>query len=127
MSKTANHIFEIVVVFLPAVVWAGFIYLLSSQQVLPSLAISTWDFVFKKSAHVFSYAVLYILLFRAFHKSAPLSGHHIWLIPLLLTLVYAGFDELHQSLVPSRHGSVRDIGFDALGASLVIMRKFGYI
>lgn len=127
MSKTVSHPFEIILAFLPAVIWAVFIYFLSSQQVLPSFTISTWDFVFKKSAHVFSYAVLYILLFRAFHKSSPLSGKQVWLMPLALTLAYAGFDELHQSLVPSRHGSVRDIGFDILGASLVIMRKFGYI
>ncbi len=127
MSKKNNNIFKVIVAFLPAVIWASFIYFLSAQSVLPSLALSTWDFVFKKTAHVVVYGILYILFFRGFQQTTELKGNQVWLLPLILTLAYAAFDELHQSTVPGRHGSLRDIGFDALGCSLVIMRKFGYI
>jgi VanZ family protein len=127
MSKTAIPLPSRFLAFAPALVWAGVIYLFSSQQVLPSLTLDTWDFIFKKSAHVFVYAVLYWLLFRAFAKGAPQAGRRAWLVPLVWTLAYALFDEFHQSLVPNRHSSLRDVGFDALGASLVMLRKFGYI
>ena len=127
MSKTVTSIFRPIKAFLPAVVWAGFIYYLSAQQVLPSLTLSTWDFLFKKTAHMFVYAVLYLLLFKAFKQTASLTGHKVWLLPLVLTLAYATFDEAHQAFTPGRHGTVRDVGFDALGVSLILMRKFGYI
>lgn len=127
MSKTATLSANPIFAFLPAILWAGLIYFFSSQQVLPGFTLDTWDFIFKKSAHVFVYAVLYWLLFRAFAQSAPQKGHRVWLMPLILTLAYAFFDEFHQSLVPNRHSSLRDVGFDTLGASLVILRKFGYI
>lgn len=127
MSKIAKLTSSPFVAFLPVFIWASFIFYLSSQQVLPSLTLDTWDFLFKKSAHVFCYGVLYFLLFRAFQKTTHLTGNRVWLVPLFWTLAYAGFDEFHQSFTPDRHGTLRDVGFDTLGASLVIMRKFGYI
>jgi VanZ family protein len=127
MSKTNNNLSSFLLAWLPVVLWAGMIYYLSAQQILPSLVLVTWDFVFKKSAHVFVYGVFYILVFRALQQTTQLSGHQVWLLPLIITLAYATFDELHQSAVSGRTGSLRDVGFDALGCSLVMMRKFGYI
>lgn len=127
MSKRINKIFKSIVAFLPPVIWASFIYYLSSQSILPSLSLSTWDFIFKKTAHVVVYGILYLLFYRSFKQTTPLKGNHIWLIPLIFTIAYAAFDELHQSYVPGRHGTIRDIGFDTLGCSLVMMQKFGYI
>jgi VanZ family protein len=127
MSKTAITPSDYLVNFLPVVLWAGFIYYLSAQQVLPSFALNTWDFLFKKTAHMFVYGVLFLLLFRAFKQTVGLVGYKAWVIPLALTIAYAIFDEAHQTLTPGRTGTLRDIGFDALGVSLVLMRKFGYI
>lgn len=123
----SNKFFDILIAFAPAVLWAGFIYFLSAQQVLPSLTLNTFDFLFKKTAHIFVYAVLYLLIFQALKETTRLTGVKLWTIPLILTIVYATFDEAHQTFTPGRHGSLRDIGFDALGVSLVLMRKFGYI
>jgi len=127
MSKPSSNIFSIITAFLPSVLWAGFIYYLSSQSVLPSLMLSSWDFVFKKSAHIIVYAILYLLLFHAFRQTVPLKGSAVWLVPLAFAIAYAAFDEVHQSYVSGRHGALKDVGFDTLGCSLVIMRKFGYI
>ncbi|HCR80893.1 MAG: VanZ-like protein [Candidatus Pacebacteria bacterium GW2011_GWB1_47_8] len=123
----SNAFFDRILAFAPTVVWAGFIYILSAQSVLPSLTLNTLDFIFKKSAHMFVYAVLYILLFQAFRETTNLQGFKSWVVPLVLTLAYATFDEAHQTFTPGRHGTLRDIGFDTLGASLVLMRKFRYI
>lgn len=127
MSKTNGHFFKSFGAFLPAVVWACCIYYLSSRAILPGFAVNTWDFILKKSAHVFSFGFLYFLLFRAFQKTTQLSGNTVWVVPLLVTVLYAAFDEIHQSFVPGRHGTFRDIGFDTLGCCLVMLRKFGYI
>ncbi|HEX9817830.1 MAG TPA: VanZ family protein [Patescibacteria group bacterium] len=127
MSKTVNSIFKVILAFLPSLIWAGLIYYLSAQQVLPSLILNSWDFIFKKSAHIIVYAILYLLLFRAFSLTTNLRGHARWLVPLLITITYAVLDEFHQLVVPGRTGTLRDVGFDTLGCSLILMKKFGYI
>jgi VanZ family protein len=112
--------------FLPAIVWALIIYFLSSQQVLPALSLSVIDFVLKKTAHIFVYAILYILIIKGFTKlNYPFEK--IWFNALLICLLYAIFDEIHQSTVIGRTATVTDVGFDFLGASVVALHKFGYL
>lgn len=116
------------IAYLSPVVWAGFIYLLSSQESLPSLSISFYDFVFKKSAHMFVYAVLYVLLFRAYRiTSHQKINNKSYLFPILVSLVYALTDELHQSFVPNRHPSIRDTGYDMLGVATVLLYQLKLI
>ena len=103
--------------------WATFIFFLSDQEVLPGFTLSIYDFIFKKSAHMFVYAVLYILLFRAYRIS---SGNNQltkknYLVPVFISLVYALTDELHQSLVPGRYPTLRDAGYDMLGVATVLL------
>lgn len=117
--------------YFPAAAWALTIFLLSSQGSLPGFDISTIDYIFKKSAHMFVYGVLYYLLWRAVQKTHPApeasqSTIH-WLLPLGMTLLYAISDELHQSFVPYRYGTMRDVGYDMLGASIVFLRQYRYI
>ena len=114
--------------YLPAIVWATLIFLLSSQEVLPGFAVSTYDFIFKKSAHMFVYAVLYILLFRAYHKT---NGKKInrknYLVPAVISFLYALSDELHQSTVPGRYPTLRDTGYDLLGITTVLLYQLKLI
>lgn len=110
--------------------WASLIFYLSSQSVLQGLELDVLDFIFKKSAHIFVYAVLYWLFYRAgmlvFHPTTQ-KTHWMWAGPLLLTLLYAVSDELHQTFVPGRTGTLRDFGFDFIGAGVVLLRKYRYI
>lgn len=106
------------------IIWATFIFFLSSQQALPSLEESLLDYVFKKTAHVFVHAVLYFLLLRAAQKTLPQHSKTIVWLPLLLTLAYAISDEIHQHFVPGRYGTIRDIGYDLLGAGIVFFRQY---
>jgi VanZ family protein len=109
------------------IIWAIFIFSLSTQQVLPSFEFSTLDYVFKKCSHIFVYGVLYYLLSRAANKTIPQpSVNTIWL-PVFLTLAYAASDEIHQFFVPGRYGTIRDIGYDLLGAGIVFLRQYRYI
>ncbi len=106
---------------LPAL-WAGVIFFLSNQEVLPGFTVSLYDFVFKKAAHMFVYAVLYILLFRAYQKTnhGKFTKKH-YFFPILISFVYALSDELHQSLIPGRHPTFRDAGYDMLGVITVLL------
>jgi VanZ family protein len=108
--------------------WADFIFILSAQAILPSLSISVYDFIFKKSAHMFVYAVLYALLFRAYQKT---NGKEItrksYLFPIFISLIYSLTDELHQGTVIGRHPTLRDIGYDMLGVTTVLLYQLKLI
>jgi VanZ family protein len=72
--------------------------------------------VIRKLAHVIEYAVLGILLFRAFRA---VSQERLWWrwagYSLAVVLLYAMTDEFHQLHVPMRTASLVDIGYDTLG------------
>lgn len=121
-----NNVLNYFKAFLPAVIWAGIIYLFSSQQVLPSLTLSIADFIFKKTAHMFVYAMFYLLLITGFIQ-LDYKFEKIWFTALIICFLYAVSDELHQSFVSGRTASFIDIGFDVTGASLVAFKKFDYI
>lgn len=127
-SKTPSSAQTWLSAFLPPLAWAGLIFFFSSQSVLAGLEVSTLDFIFKKSAHMFVYGVLYLLLHRAFRLTFPNANPVlVWLAPLAICFVYAVSDEYHQSLVPGRFPSSRDIGYDMLGVAIAILRQYRYI
>lgn len=83
--------------------------------------------VVRKAGHVTEYAILALLLLRALapgvssdvRDQGPLrvSLVRAW----LLATAYAGTDEFHQSFVSTRHGSVRDVVIDSMGAALALV------
>lgn len=115
--------------WLPPLVWANIIFFLSDQRVLPQFETSGLEFFTKKLAHLTVYAILYLLFFRATTIKSPLIRNKKiqLLIPLVLCLIYAISDELHQSLVPGRYATIRDVGFDMLGVASAFFWKHGYI
>lgn len=112
--------------FLPATIWAVIIFLFSAQRMLPSLSLSLLDFLLKKTAHMFVYAVLYFLVYRGLNQ-IQINKSKIWWQTLLIGLIYAASDEFHQSMTPGRTATLRDVGFDFLGMSLIILKKFKYV
>jgi VanZ family protein len=62
-----------------------------------------------------------MLLFRAFRGGSLEPRMWRWAFSSLLVLVLiAAFDEVHQSLVPERTGSVIDVVIDAVGGVLAL-------
>ncbi len=112
--------------FFPALGWALLIYLFSSKQVLPTLTLSLADCILKKTAHITVYAVLYYFIAQGFQK-LNFKFEKVWLKIFFICLIYAISDEIHQSMVPGRTATITDVGFDSLGAGLVILYKFGLI
>jgi VanZ family protein len=97
--------------WLPVVAWAALIFALSSVPHLSS-GLGTWDYVLRKCAHMTEYAILGVLLLRAFGREAP---------AFLAALAFAASDELHQHFVAGRHGSAVDVAIDAIGITFGLL------
>lgn len=95
--------------WLPVLVWMGVIFGFSSMPINHQAEFSWLDFIFKKTAHVSEYGILFWLTYRA-NKSFKSS--------LIICLLFALSDEWHQTLTPGREGTIRDVGFDSLGMLL---------
>lgn len=112
--------------YLPPFIWALLIYFLSDQSVLPGFEISLFDFLLKKTGHIVVYAVLYFLVHRGLQLTTTRKSSLLYL-PLLICLLYAITDEIHQSFTPGRYPSPRDVGYDMLGVSLAWLRQYNYV
>jgi VanZ family protein len=80
------------------------------------------EFFLRKAAHVSEYAVLAVLLYRAFVHTVFQSRRILSAgLVLLSCAAYAASDEFHQSFVPSRTASLRDVTIDLGGATLAVL------
>ncbi len=109
--------------WLPVLVWAGVIFSFSSMSINKVSEFSWWDFVFKKSAHVAEYFILFWLVFRAVSDDNNNVSRKVFVKAFVLTVIYAFSDEWHQTFVPGREGTLRDVGFDTLGALISLNLK----
>lgn len=107
----------LLVEWLPVALWAALIFAFSAQPNLRFAQADSVDFVVRKVGHMFVFGVLAILLWRAL-MSAQISRPIVW--SWLLTAVYAGSDEFHQSFTSGRHPSPLDVGIDAIGALIAL-------
>lgn len=98
--------------FIPAIAWMIMIFILSSRPDLPGNQIFILDFLFKKTAHIFEFTVLFLLWYWALGKKNPWEA-------LMISIAYAFTDEIHQLFVPGRTGLLRDVAIDSIG--MVIM------
>ncbi|SFI88739.1 VanZ like family protein [Paenibacillus sp. UNC496MF] len=73
------------------------------------------EFLFRKGAHLFVYAVLACLGAVAFRAGRRLSRR--WPIPLLLVLLVASLDEINQRRIPGRTSNPEDVLVDLAGAA----------
>ena len=86
------------------------------------LTVVRLEFFLRKAAHVSEYAVLAVLLYRAFVHTVFQSRRVLSAgIVLLSCAAYAASDEFHQSFVPSRTASLRDVMIDLCGAMLAVL------
>ena len=135
--------------WLPIVLWFALIFVASgdtksSQRssriigplmrwLFPQMAEETVDLVVlfvRKCAHLTVYAVLAWLYWRALRRpvkndSRPWS----WIEArnaLIGVMVYAITDEVHQTFVPSRQGSVRDVLIDTVGGAIGLLALWAY-
>ncbi len=106
--------------WLPVLVWMGVIFGFSALPINHAAEFNWWDFIFKKTAHVTEYAILYFLVYRAWSNQGKIPTTKIFISSLVFSFFYAMTDEWHQTLTPGREGRVRDVGFDFLGMLLAL-------
>ena len=80
------------------------------------------ELVIRKAAHMTEYAILFLLSYLAMVKiSMSQSRFYNRSIAVLISLLYACSDEMHQLLVPGRSGRMIDVGIDMAGVLIVLM------
>lgn len=72
--------------------------------------------IVRKTAHFCEYALLSIAFaFHLFMIGRRRKG--LFLLPILLSFLYAATDEFHQTFIPGRAGMIRDVLLDTSGAA----------
>ncbi len=94
--------------YIPVILWMALIFYFSSKSDLPKAESFFWEFVFKKSGHIFVYTVLAIIWILTLDKNKYMNS-------FLYSFAYAFTDEIHQIFVPNRTGLLRDVYIDSLG------------
>jgi VanZ family protein len=89
-------------------------------------------FFLRKGGHVFGYGLLSILLFRAWRETLPVASGAKWTlrwanIAVLGTALVASLDERHQSFIPSRTGTVRDVILDTCAGIAAQMLVYVFV
>ena len=86
----------------------------------------------RKTAHVTEYAILALLVWRAWRNRARTSSipPNPWrwsdaFVAVAFAALYAGSDEIHQLFVPSRDASFGDVMLDTTGAALGLLALWG--
>jgi VanZ family protein len=106
------------VYWLPALVWAGVIFGLSSMSEPPKpgpvAELPGWTLL----AHGSEYFILGVLLFRAGGAIEGWRPSSAYLFAAFAATLYGATDELHQVFVPERQMDALDWLVDCLGASV---------
>lgn len=136
--------------WIPALVWLGVIAIestasLSSENTgrflypifhflfgLDPVRFITWHFLIRKTGHVVGYAILSLLLFRAWRATIVVKNDPRWSLAwaraaLGMTALVASLDEWHQTFLPSRTGTIHDVVLDTaagLGAQILLYLWF---
>lgn len=132
--------------WIPPLVWLALIWFASTDpfssehtgrllrslpwlRFLSPLEFERIHFLVRKAAHVAEYAVLCFLFFRSWRSTSSKQIMVFWksrwaVYSLLASVTMAFLDEFHQSFVPSRTSTLRDVALDATGAlfSIVLIR-----
>lgn len=126
--------------YVPALLWMAVMFTLSTHYFGSALTkpiigrmldfigynydtsfLNTADLVVRKSAHVFIYAVLAVLWYRAVLKGSRLGMVKAGLTVLLICALWASSDEIHQYLAGGRGAEVSDVVLDSATSALAIV------
>jgi len=79
-----------------------------------------FDHMVRKFAHGTVYFVLGVLVMNALRRSG-IYGYRNVVFALLICMLYAISDEVHQLFVPGRGGQIKDVIIDSTGVSVGIL------
>jgi VanZ family protein len=113
MQRIANWLWR----WGPPLLLMAVIFYLSHQPDLPHAPDPWLDVLLKKLGHATEFAVLFLLLWRAWQREQSAGKGLKW--AMMATAAYAISDEWHQSFVPGRKANVYDVLIDVSGALLL--------
>ncbi len=132
--------------WLPTIVWAGVIFLMSTSQFSAAKTLNLiypvlfWLLPFashdtlmllheliRKCAHVTEYFVFSLLLLHGLRAGRKELRWKWALTAIGIAGAYACTDELHQLFVPGRHGSPYDVMIDVSGATLAQITAYLFV
>ncbi len=88
---------------------------LSNILPLEAVDMGTVNHIVRKNAHFFAYLILGLLVINA-AKHSNIHGYRRLGLALLVCILFAASDEVHQLFVPGRGGQVKDVLIDSSGA-----------
>ena len=132
-----------IISWVAVILWAVLIFSLSHQPVVQSSQLSvgitevivksfekvtpnegfdigSLNDIVRTNAHFFTYLVLGILMINTLRKSG-VHGFQSLGMALLICVLYAVSDEVHQIFVPGRDAEVKDVLIDSAGASVGVL------
>jgi VanZ family protein len=95
----------------------------------------SWHHYIRKAGHCVGYFVLSLLLFRAWRATFPCAGVSRWIrrwslqwtsAAFFVTALVASLDEWHQSYIPSRTGTYKDVLLDSCAALMAQIAILGF-
>ena len=82
--------------------------------------------IIRKGAHLSIYALVGLLMMNLM-CTYKISNKNKFLITILVGIIYASSDEIHQSFIPGRTAAFTDVCIDTCGAILGSLISFGSI
>jgi VanZ family protein len=107
-------------IYIPLVVYWLILFIATS------IPIERFPYFFKaqdKLEHFIAYFLLAILLFLTFHlqKRKISISKNATLYSMVAVIIYAGFDEVHQLIIPGRYCDIFDFVSDVVGGIIGII------
>ncbi|CEK32861.1 acetobutylicum phosphotransbutyrylase,Predicted integral membrane protein,VanZ like family [[Clostridium] sordellii] len=104
----------------------GFINMLSNLPIIGNtikelMKIGIAEFLIRKSAHMFLYFMLSILIYMVFKN---INNKKAYLYSIIGCFIYACTDEIHQLFIIGRSGEFKDVLVDTLGATIGLLIVF---
>lgn len=100
----------------PTIAWMGVIFYFSSRGQITSSAVDWQDFTLKKTAHFVEYFILSVLFYRSLRGTTNLQRKGLLFWTVVVCVIYAISDEIHQSFSPGRTPTMRDVIIDTIGS-----------
>lgn len=82
------------------------------------LVFDSFHGLIRKFAHFIIYFILGFYLSNALFVSTKKDYIIVLVLAVLIAMIYAGSDEVHQLFVAGRNGSIMDVLLDTIGASI---------
>ncbi|MBQ8234474.1 MAG: VanZ family protein [Bacilli bacterium] len=76
------------------------------------LLIEKLTFIVRKIAHFLEYLILGILMYRVV---SDYTNKNVLILSILLCILYATTDEIHQIFINGRDGNIKDVLVDSIG------------